>query len=939
MKIKNIACAAALLLASLSATQAQTTLADWTFDSVGILAPVPNPAPATGSQTLTAYAETVGMTNTLTTLASTGAPDVIANPAKATGSRPVGTGTVDSTPALPDAWRVRALGGAGGNGWDCAAPVGTQGAQFHVSTLGYYDIKLTFDITATSAGEAFACVEYTTDGLTWNVAPLAYPANPNLILNNSVHPNGTNDLVIGSYLAMTNAFGNQTWYTNVTADFTGNTSVNNNTNFAVRIVNAAQGANCISTALAGLNNTSGNWSMDNVAIVGNAVQTITDWTFESESNAAAIALASGTLAVYNNPVPETGSGTALALGMDNTYTYADNNGNVSVSTPDVLLQAGSSTPNQPDCWRIRGQNTENGWNTEAPIGSQGVEFDVSTVGYNTILVTFDMYYTTQGEAKFQAQYTTDGWITSNSVPVGFSVGNSSPTSYTNKFAGGVQITTNTYIYTNDPASMSYSPNTASGAYFYQTNGQDWFNGITMDLTGVAGVTNNPNFGIRIVNASTGADVLAPTPTLAQYNNSSGNWRFDNVSVKGQFAGPPAPAITPDPSATVDHPFTNIFSATATNWQYAVTNIMVNGNTLPLNAYSTNIAPGQIIFYPAQSTLLQAPGNDTLAYQASGGYALGQDVQTIGSGVPTKIGLSSQVVGPTGNGGTLVQQPAVGVVDQYGNAANSAISVTASVGGSGGWTLGGQTTVTGNGLAYFTNLSATINGLTAVPAAYITFTVSGTGITPPTTNSATFAIAAPPTPYTPGNVAVMQIDAVSLDTTFSILELNSTNTESTPVNVIPISATGTNGLRMSSSGSTGRLANSSDGTLLCFAGFLDQNSVTVDETANLIRACGALNYTNAAVVPWIYTVSVGSSQARGASTADNTNFIIADKNAIYIDSTAYTAEANNNNRAVRVYAGLPTSCRRPVRTRRSMRCRASIRGQRPCSCPASLRMLR
>ena len=83
----------------------------------------------------------------------------------------------------------------------------------------------------------------------------------------------------------------------------------------------------------------------------------------------------------------------------------------------------------------------------------------------------------------------------------------------------------------------------------------------------------------------------------------------------------------------------------------------------------------------------------------------------------------------------------------------------------------------------------------------------------------FNIGAPPVPFTPGNLAVFQVDTAANNTTFSIIEVNpATASQAAPVNIVPISATGTNALRESSAGSTGRLALSDDGTLVCFAAF-------------------------------------------------------------------------------------------------------------------------
>jgi len=251
---------AAVFIASLAAAQAQTALVDWTFDNDGISAPVLSPSPFAGTGTAT----TVGLTTSLTTPPSIAEPDIIANPA--TDS--------DSTPTLGDAWRIRAKGASpnNGNGWTSASGIGTQGAKFTSSTVGYDDIQLTFDVSATTQGEGYLQVEYTTDGTTWDNATLTYSANPGLILNNSTAASGGNGIVVGSYLNMveTGTFS-QVWYSGVTADLSGISGVNNDPNFAVEIVNAAEGTSCLSASNAALNNTSGNWSLDNIQITGTAV--------------------------------------------------------------------------------------------------------------------------------------------------------------------------------------------------------------------------------------------------------------------------------------------------------------------------------------------------------------------------------------------------------------------------------------------------------------------------------------------------------------------------------------------------------------------------------------------------------------------------------------------------------------------------------------------
>ncbi|MDR3404624.1 MAG: PEP-CTERM sorting domain-containing protein [Chthoniobacter sp.] len=237
-----------------------------------------------------------------------------------------------------------------------------------------------------------------------------------------------------------------------------------------------------------------------------AQSTITAWTFQNDA-----------VATNNNPAPSTGSGTASSIGM-NLYATP----NVGVTTDDVLVGKSADTgangvADITNTWRVRAQagsnGAANGWSSAAPIGTQGAVFAASTVGFTGINVSFDWYSTTQGEANLQLQYTTNGttWINQAVTLAGSD-------------AGAVVLTN------------SSSANTVSGSYVSDnllnngsSAGQDWFTGLTATITDPA-AANNANFAIELVNASTGADAVSTQGTAL--NNSSGNWRFDNVSING-----------------------------------------------------------------------------------------------------------------------------------------------------------------------------------------------------------------------------------------------------------------------------------------------------------------------------------------------------------------------------------------------------------------------
>src|SRR5215471_3580652 len=118
MKIKNIACLTGLLLGSLAAAHAESTLTAWTFDNLAI-GPNNSPAPFAGF----GAASALGM---------------------GAGSNPDVQSLAGSSSGGANSWRIRATGG--NNGWSSTAPIGSQGAKFAASTAGYYHIRASFDV-------------------------------------------------------------------------------------------------------------------------------------------------------------------------------------------------------------------------------------------------------------------------------------------------------------------------------------------------------------------------------------------------------------------------------------------------------------------------------------------------------------------------------------------------------------------------------------------------------------------------------------------------------------------------------------------------------------------------------------------------------------------------------------------------------------------------
>lgn len=244
---------------------------------------------------------------------------------------------------------------------------------------------------------------------------------------------------------------------------------------------------------------------------------ITDWDFGSLVS----------VAPANTPSATTGTGTATSLGMTNSYTYTTGGvatGVGAVTADDITNDAPSgtkdgSTLGNGNVWRIRGQagtgttgTTNNGWNNSGPQYSQGAEFDTSTVGYSVTSLSFNWAATTQGVGNLQVQYTIDG------------------SSWTN--IGSVYS-----------ATVDNNTTGTSGAGFQVD---------TINLSAISGVSNDADFGVRLVaayNPTLGNEYASATSVVsgapAQYNNNSGNWRIADVQIDGNAISPvPVPASLP-----------------------------------------------------------------------------------------------------------------------------------------------------------------------------------------------------------------------------------------------------------------------------------------------------------------------------------------------------------------------------------------------------------
>ena len=153
---------------------------------------------------------------------------------------------------------------------------------------------------------------------------------------------------------------------------------------------------------------------------------------------------------------------------------------------------------------------------------------VSTVGFTNVAFDFDWFSTNNGIRNLQVQYTLDGSTWNN---------------YQGAYAGGVSSVSVAGVGTQ----LLATPND------FNTHGTP---GVLneADFSSISGAGNNANFGVRIVSAkdltlidpNTGGQGAYAAATLVNgapsvWNGLSGNWRFDQLAIRGTAASVPEPA--------------------------------------------------------------------------------------------------------------------------------------------------------------------------------------------------------------------------------------------------------------------------------------------------------------------------------------------------------------------------------------------------------------
>ena len=254
-----------LIAGTSAAASAQTTIAEWTLEN-DTIATNNNPVADKGTGT----ADSIGMNIYPTPNVGVTDDDVTKGAKGDTGAN----GLADTS----NEWRVRGQAGSNGaaNGWSSEAPIGTQGAQFASSTVGFTSINVQFDWYATTQGEANLQLEYTNNGTTWTNVQINIGSNATeglaSLFNNGSDPNTVTGYYISDNLLTNGSLAGQDWFQGLTATINDPLAANN-PNFAIELVNASTGADDVSTAGTALNNTSGNWCFDRVSILGAAIAT------------------------------------------------------------------------------------------------------------------------------------------------------------------------------------------------------------------------------------------------------------------------------------------------------------------------------------------------------------------------------------------------------------------------------------------------------------------------------------------------------------------------------------------------------------------------------------------------------------------------------------------------------------------------------------------
>lgn len=211
---------------------------------------------------------------------------------------------------------------------------------------------------------------------------------------------------------------------------------------------------------------------------------------------ACVGLSQNTIALWNyntitgsptTPLADIGSGTSQVVGSLVVATAATG------MDPIINNGCGAQNGTAPGAWSFTA-------NPGASNESSGVQYNVSTVGYQNILFTWDQRWSNTATNTVRVQYTLDG------------------TTWTN--------------FTMTSANTTFCNGSIDNGRFQNNGVGDQYRRISVNFTAITGANNNANFGVRVLAAnyqSTTEFRQTSNPTLIA---TAGTWRFDNVSFQG-----------------------------------------------------------------------------------------------------------------------------------------------------------------------------------------------------------------------------------------------------------------------------------------------------------------------------------------------------------------------------------------------------------------------
>lgn len=195
---------------------------------------------------------------------------------------------------------------------------------------------------------------------------------------------------------------------------------------------------------------------------------------------------------FNSVTPDGSTGTGSALPSVGFGSLSLLGG---VTHPSFNSGAGSSDPAASD---NSGYQTSNYGAPGTASGTRGVEFKASSVGFEDVVFSYDLRHSNTSSRYELAQYSLDG-----STFIDYAV-----------FDGG--------------------------------QGDTWFKGRTIDLSGVSGAANNANLAFRVLTTFAPGTSGYLASDAGKTFAGSGTWRFDMVTLSGQTLTV-TPAV-PEPSS-------------------------------------------------------------------------------------------------------------------------------------------------------------------------------------------------------------------------------------------------------------------------------------------------------------------------------------------------------------------------------------------------------